>query len=165
MINIKTIEDVKQIIKTKDYDFLRTNKHLGKNIMLLAVGGSIGYGTNTEDSDVDVRGIALNSKQELIGISNDFEQVFDEDTDTTIYSFNKMIKLLISNNPNTIEILGFPEDKYLYLSPEGKILLDNKKLFLSKKCVNSFGGYANSQLYRLNQKAKHQLSQSELEKF
>lgn len=37
-------------------------------------------------------------------------------------------------------------------------------MFLSKKAVKSFGGYANQQLYRLNQKAAHKMSQAELEK-
>lgn len=30
-----------------DYDFLRTNKNLGKNIILVGLGGSYAYGTNT----------------------------------------------------------------------------------------------------------------------
>jgi hypothetical protein len=42
-------------------------------------------------------------------------------------------------------------------------LIDNAHLFLSKKACHSFGGYANQQLYRLNQKSAHQLSQDGLE--
>jgi predicted nucleotidyltransferase len=52
----------------------------------------------------------------------------------------------------------------LHLSTIGNELLENKKLFLSKKAINSFGGYANKQLYKLNQKAAHKMSQSALEK-
>ena len=37
-------------------------------------------------------------------------------------------------------------------------------MFLSQKAVASFGGYANQQLYRLNQKSVRKVSQSELEK-
>ena len=112
---MKTMEDIKQIIKTTDYDFLRTNIHLGKNIMLLTVGGSIAYGTNVEGSDVDIRGIALNKKSEILGLDEDFEQVCDTNTDTTIYSFKKIIKLLMNVNPNTIEMLGLPEDNTIIL--------------------------------------------------
>ena len=61
-----TINEIKEMIKTKPYDFLRTNQHLGKNIILLGLGGSYSYGTNNEDSDVDVRGVALNSKEEIL---------------------------------------------------------------------------------------------------
>ena len=34
-----------------------------------------------KSSDLDIRGIALNSKKEIL-LSNDFEQVVDENTDT-----------------------------------------------------------------------------------
>ena len=80
-----------------------------------------------------------------------------------IYSFNKLVALLSNVNPNTIEMLGNKPEHYFYVSPIGQELIDNAHLFLSKKCVHSFGGYANQQLYRLNQKSAHQLSQAGLE--
>lgn len=156
-----TIEDIKNTVT--QYDFLKSNPHLGKNIILLGLGGSHAYGTNIESSDVDVRGVALNSKEDILTNQN-FEQFVNEETDTTIYSFNKIITLLSNCNPNTIEILGLKPEHYLYLSPIGAELLSNKKLFLSKKCIYSFGGYANQQLYRLKQKEAHNMSQSDLEK-
>ena len=97
-----TIEQIKEKLKSAEYDFLRTNENLGSNIILLTLGGSHAYGMDKEYSDVDVRGISLNSKPDIL-LGTDFEQVVDVDTDTTIYSFNKMIRLLMSNNPNTIE--------------------------------------------------------------
>lgn len=131
-----------------EYDFLETNPHLGRNIMFLTLGGSHAYGTNIEDSDIDIRGVALNSQQDLIGLSN-FEQVIDNQTDTTIYAFRKYIGLISACNPNTIEMLGGRPENYAMVSKAGQLLLDNKKLFLSKRAVNSFGGYANAQLRRL----------------
>lgn len=156
------MNDFKQILKTSEYDFLRTNEHLNTNIILLGLGGSHAYGTNISTSDLDIRGIALNRKEDILTNQN-FEQVVNEATDTTIYSFNKIITLLSNCNPNTIELLGLKPEHYLYLSPIGQELLDNSHFFLSKKAIFSFGGYANQQLYRLNQKAAHKLSQSELE--
>jgi predicted nucleotidyltransferase len=154
--------DFKAILKTPEYEFLKTNPHLGNNIILLGLGGSHAYGTNTEGSDIDIRGIALNSKREILGSAN-FEQVVNEATDTTIYSVKKIISLLSSCNPNTIEILGLRPEHYLYLSPIGQELLDNKKLFLSKKARYSFGGYALSQLRRLDNKAVRTVTQAERE--
>lgn len=61
-----TIEEIKQKVASKEYNFLRENEHLGKNIILLGLGGSHAYGTNTETSDLDVRGIATNSKEEIL---------------------------------------------------------------------------------------------------
>lgn len=155
-----------EVIKKTEYDFLRTNPLLGDNIILLGLGGSYAYGTNNENSDIDIRGIFKPRKEEILayGFGNRSEQVVDNPTDTTIYALGKITELLLNCNPNTIEILGLDDDQYLLMTKEGKMLRDNRKLFLSKKCAKSFGGYANSQLYRLNQKSAHAMSQADLEK-
>lgn len=153
----------KNILSTPEYGFLKTNPHLGKNIILLALGGSHAYGTNVETSDLDVRGCALNTKEEILGTMNRFEQVDDKETDTVIYSLNKLVTLLSSCNPNTIEILGCKPEHYLYLGDIGKELLDNSHMFLSKEAIKTFGGYSRSQLRRLDRKAMRLLSQAEQE--
>lgn len=158
-----TTNEIKNsILNSDEYKFLRNNEHLGSNIILLGLGGSYAYGTNIETSDIDLRGCALNSKAELLTNQN-FDQVVDENTDTTVYSFNKLISLLINVNPNTIELLGLKPEHYIFNTPIGHELIDNKRLFLSKKCIHSFGGYANQQLYRLTQKEKHSMGQAQLE--
>lgn len=149
--------DTKQIadlIGGPAYDFLRNNEHLGERLMFLTLGGSHAYGTNVETSDVDIRGCAMNSASDIFGLSN-FECYVDEATDTTIYGFNKLIHLLVSCNPNTIEMLGGRPEHYIWLSREGKEMIDNRKLFLSKRAIRSFGGYANAQLNRLENALAH----------
>lgn len=123
------------------------------NIMLLGYGGSHAYGTNVATSDVDIRGIYMNSVDEVLGIKPDSEQHVDSQTDTVVYSFRKMIKLLSDCNPNTIELLGLRQQDYLYITKAGQMLLDNRQLFLSKKAVYTFGNYAASQLNRLINKS------------
>ena len=76
-------------------------------------------GTNNENSDIDVRGVTLNRKSDLIGMTS-YDQYTDENTDTVIYTFNKIIRLLLECNPNTCELLGLNEEHYLYLSPIGE---------------------------------------------
>lgn len=143
-----TVQKIKEMLNTNEYDFLRTNEHLGSNIILLGLGGSHAYGTNTATSDVDVRGVATNSKREIL-LNRDFEQVTNNVTDTTVYSLRKFVTLVTNCNPNTIELLGLKPEHYLYVSNIGKILLENKEMFLSQRAVHSFGGYANQQLRRL----------------
>jgi len=143
-----TIEQIKALIETDEYDFLRTNPHLGKRIIFLTLGGSYAYGTNVETSDVDIRGCAANSPSDILGLSS-FEQVVHKATDTTVYAFNKLIPLLLNCNPNTIEMLGCKPEHYFYLSDLGKMMIENRHLFLSQRAVSSFGGYANQQLRRL----------------
>lgn len=153
----------KEYIKTSEYDFIRDNPRLGDRIILLGVSGSYGYGTNREGSDVDFRGITLNLPSDLIGFT-EFEQFEDRATDTVIYSFNKIINLLISCNPNTIEILGIDENEYVIKTDVGKELLDNKDMFLSKRAAASFGHFADAQLRRLqNAIARDKLPQVERE--
>lgn len=156
--------DYKSMLKQPKYDFLRTNEHLGPNVILLGLGGSHAYGTAIDGvSDIDIRGIALNSKKDIL-YKNRFEQFEDKQTDTVIYSFNKIIKLLVNCNPNTCEILGLKPEHYLYLSPIGEELLANKSMFLSQRAINSFGGYANQQLSRLeNALAQDRYTQSQKE--
>ena len=158
-----TIEQIKQLVSSNEYDFLRTEPHLGDRIMFLTLGGSYSYGTNVETSDVDVRGCAMNNASEIVGLSN-FEQFIERGTDTTIYAFNKLISLLVNCNPNTIEMLGCKPEHYIYMTDAGREFINNRKMFLSKRAIHSFGGYANQQLNRLeNALARDHLSQAKKE--
>ena len=89
---------LKETVARPEYDFLRTNPHLGPNIMFLTLGGSYAYGTNIEGSDIDVRGVTANTMEELFGLSN-FEQAIDNATDTTVYGFKKYLGLIMNCNP------------------------------------------------------------------
>lgn len=157
-----TLNNISNTLKSSAYRFLRENEHLGNNIILLGLGGSHAYGTAVETSDLDLRGVALNKKNEILTNQN-FEQFTNEETDTVIYSFNKILSLLCNCNPNVIEMLGLKPEHYLYCSSIGQELLDHKHLFLSKKAGQSFGGYATAQLRRLDNKAARLVGQAERE--
>ncbi len=157
------VEQIRTMVDGEQYDFIRTNPHLSGRIVLLTLGGSHAYGTDIETSDVDIRGCALNSRSDLLGTTN-FEQLVDSATDTTVYSFRKLISLLTSCNPNTIEMLGCRPDHYLMLTDIGREMIDNRKMFLSQRAIDSFGGYATQQLRRLeNTLARDRLTQDRKE--
>ena len=154
--------DINTLINSTEYAFLCTHERLGDRIMLLGLGGSYAYGSNNENSDIDLRGVTLMLPSDLLGMT-DFEQIDDDNTDTVIYGFNKMVRLLLQCNPNTCELLGL--DEYLIKSPLGQELLDNSGMFLSKRAIRSFAGYADQQLRRLqNAIARDTLPQTEREK-
>ena len=95
----------------------------------------------------------------------EFEQFVETNTDTTVYSFNKLISLFINCNPNSIEMLGCKPEHYILYSPVAREMIDNRKMFLSRRAVNSFAGYANQQLRRLqNAVARDALTQSDRER-
>lgn len=163
MPNWKTMDDFIDLMNSAEYDFLRSNPRLGKRIILMGIGGSYAYGTNNENSDIDFRGITLNLPSDLLGMTH-FEQYEDACTDTVIYSFNKIVSLLLECNPDTLEILGLDDDQYLIKTDIGQELIDNTDLFLSKRAAKSFGGYASAQLRRLqNAVARDSMGQQERE--
>lgn len=128
---------MQEILKKREYEFLYHNEHLGKNVILLCVSGSLGYGTGDEQSDVDLRGIALNRKSELIGFDV-YEQYEDQQTDTVIYTFNKAIKLFSECNPNMLEMLGLRPEHYLFLHPIGSDLIRRSEMFLTERILRLF---------------------------
>lgn len=46
---------IKDLIASDEYEFLRSNEHLGDKVIMIGLGGSHAYGTNIETSDLDVR--------------------------------------------------------------------------------------------------------------
>lgn len=160
MMNMNEIKE--KVFNSDEYSFLK-QKPLGDNIILIGLGGSYAYGTNVEGSDVDIRGIATNSAKDIL-TRKGFEQVENHETDTVIYSLEKIVSLLSNCNPNVIEMLGLEDWQYLYVSDIGRSLIDNADMFLSQRAVNSFGGYANAQLNRLNNKAVRLVGQAERER-
>lgn len=141
-------------LQAPEYKFLKEDKNLGDNIILLGYGGSYSYGTNVPESDKDVRGIALNTVDSLIGLHGS-EQRIDDETDTTVYTFDKAVTLLANCNPNMVEMLGLREEHYFVLTEIGRQLIENQDMFYSKRAINSFGGYATAQLRRLQNALAH----------
>lgn len=158
------IKHIKDKLNSSEYDFIRTNPHLGGNILILTTAGSIAYGTNVNTSDIDIRGVTVERKQDIMGLSS-FEQFEDRATDTVIYGLKKFIALCLNSNPNVLEILGTRPEHLLVITREGQLLRDNVDLFLSKRAIHSFGNYATAQLRRLqNALARDSYPQAEKEK-
>ena len=158
--------NIKEILKRDEYKWVYEEPRLIDKIALLTFGGSISYGLDTPESDIDIRGIVMPKVEDILGVrylidpeeqlnprlvfgALGFEQVTDRPTDTTIYTLDKIIGLLYKCNPNTIEILGCKPEHYTMVSTYGKMLLDSKEIFLSKLAYDSFAGYARAQFQRL----------------
>ena len=147
-------KEKENLLKQKEYQFIQKNKELRKHIILLGLSGSHSYGTNTPTSDIDIRAICKNTREEILSLHSEDTETQD-DTDTVIYKLNKACNLLANCNPNMVELLGLREEDYLILTGIGKELIENQSMFYSKKAKYSFGGYATAQLRRLENALAH----------
>lgn len=122
-------------------DYLKNN-----NLILLEViSGSKAYGLATENSDTDIRGVFFLPK-DVFYSTEYIPQIANETNDIVYYELGRFIELLLKNNPNILEILATPEDCILYKNP---IMNDfNLDDFLSKLCIDSFAGYAMTQIHK-----------------
>ena len=164
-MNINQIKD--KIFNNEEYNFLWNNDKLNNNIILLTLGGSHAYGTNLDSkiSDIDVRGITLNTSKEILTMNCRDKPYEDKITDSVIYPLGQIVNLLSNANPNVIEMLGCEDEQYFILKDEGILLRNNIEVFLSKRVIQSFGGYSISQLRRLqNALARDSYPQVEKEK-
>ena len=131
-----------------------TNKDLEwikKHTMFLTIAGSRSYGLHTEDSDWDFRGICSVPSVYLHGFNKNFEQWITAapSPDTTIFNVKKFFNLNSQGNPNTIELLFTEEQDHLIVTESGKLLLENRDLFLSKQLKERYIGYSKAQAHRI----------------
>lgn len=123
-------KEIKEKLKSSEYDFLRTDKKLKNNIVLLVVAGSHGYGLNTEESDLDIRGISMGTLGSILGLES-FDVFEDKKTDTVIYSMKRFVELAMKGAPNVLEILFSNPENILYCDEKiGKMLLDNRDMLM-----------------------------------
>lgn len=141
-------KEILNLLKSNKYDFLRTQPELGDNIILLVVSGSHAYGLNTPESDLDIRGIAIENEDTLFGLDN-FEIFENKETDTVIYSLRNFMRLAMKGSPNMLELLNVRNDDIIYITDEGYKLLENKELFLSKKLYHTIRGFTKNSLNRM----------------
>lgn len=177
----RTREDFEELLNSEQYDFLRNKDIFPNGLMMVGLGGSYAYDINKkelkvvmdesgnlieeEPSDVDIRGIAFNTRENILFIKDfEIEQYEDEATDTTVYFFNRYAKLLYTCNPNILEIMGLPQEKIFFDSYAARFLRENAHHFLTRKVYYTFGRYAEDQLGRVqNALARDSMAQVEKE--
>ena len=115
------------------------------NIILEGVTGSVAYGLDTENSDIDIKGIYLAPTDKVLSLNWNYDKQTKDhvDPDWVYHEVQKFIHLAKNSNPTILELL-FLED-YTVLTPVGKLLVDNRHLFLSQLARKKYGGYALSQ--------------------
>jgi hypothetical protein len=141
------------------------------NTVFVTLHGSQAYGLANEQSDVDVKGICVPPREVENNLFQRFDQAenhpsIEEDLghlknpknpkfESVIYSLRKFMMLAANINPNIMELLWTdPSDWFVSKKYPMEKLMANRHLFLSSKAKFAFGGYAYSQLAKIERHRK-----------
>ncbi len=139
----------------KEFTNLVNSKISGAELLLVVKRGSQVYGTALPTSDVDYAGIYIQSLDDILGYGYK-DQINDDKNDTVFYEIKRFLELASTNNPTILELLNTPEDCILYKHPAMDEILRYKDKFVTKKCSNSFAGYAIQQIKKAKGQDKKQ---------
>lgn len=133
---------------------------LPDNICYLVIAGSESYGTATDFSDKDIRGVTFPARHILFpwetGVIPGFGtqpvkfenwqehhvDYKDKSYDMEVFSIVKYFELLRVGNPNIMDTLFVPESCVLHITQAGIHMRKNRKKFLSKSSISRFMGFA-----------------------
>jgi len=145
---------------------------LKSNVQYETILGSFAYGVSSDSSDMDIYGFCIPYKEiifphlagEILGFGREkqrFEQFqqhhlnFQEKNyDLNIYNITKYFMLCMENNPNMIDSLFTPINCVLHMTDVGRMVRENRKMFLHKGSYHKMLGYAHSQLHNIDVKSK-----------
>lgn len=132
-----------------------------RGAVLVGYRGSIAHGTYvpnddpTSIDDKDVMGLVVAPPEVYYGISEYGSQgtieigTGTDEWDIVLYELRKAVGLLLVGNPNVLSLLWLPETLYIYRSPLGQTLIENRHLFVGKHVYKSYVGYASSQALKM----------------
>jgi predicted nucleotidyltransferase len=116
------------------------------NVVFECIAGSRAYGTTTDASDEDIRGIFVAPSSAYLDLARPADQLGDERGNVVYYSLRRIVELLANANPNILELLFMPLDCVRKSTPEMATLLASRHLFVTRQCADTHAGYAMSQI-------------------
>ena len=122
---------------------------LWESVLFLTRHGSQAYGTNVEGSDEDFKGFSIPPQPYFLGFCGRFEQAEFKKPDMVIYDIRKFFRLAADCNPSIIEVLFTQERDHRLVTDLGRMVLEKRDLFLSRKAMYTFSGYATSQMKKI----------------
>jgi len=119
-----------------------------EGLIFKCLSGSHMYGTNTESSDEDFKGIFVQSPESVL--ENGYKEQISISDDEVYYEIRRFVDLAAGGNANMLEILFCPEDNIKFKHPVWDLVRERRFEFLSKQCRHSFIGYAYEQIKKAN---------------
>ena len=149
------------MIKLPGLSTEETTQLLPFDPILTGYVGSIAHNTYIPDSnpngidDRDIMSVFISPLQRYIGVASYGNK--DRGTvrrsykewDSVAYDIRKYVHLLLKGNPNVNSLLWLQPNHYIYVSPLGQMIIDNRMIFVSKQTYHAFCGYAYGQSKRM----------------
>ena len=152
------------------------------NTILLTVAGSRAYGMHTESSDLDVKGVFVPPLKFYFGTQKieqiDSPQMMEKYTHSlnsdlikvkekngmegVVFEIRRFLDLAAGANPNILDILFCRDEDVILEQRLGMFLRNERNRFLTKKCLQTFVGYATAQAKRIETHRKWLLRGDEL---
>ncbi len=155
-------------IKLKGLTQERVSELLPDNIILLGYRGSIAHNMYVPQSDAnsiddkDLMGVFIAPVEHYLGFGrNEVKEKFINEWDAVSYEVRKFISLLLKCNPNVLSLLWLPEQHIIFEHELGRLLRENRDIFVTKAAYHSFNGYAYAQFKRMthfNQEAQKEMA-------
>lgn len=117
-------------------------------LLFETVHGSRAYNLAREGSDTDYKGIVVGPRRWYFGFAPAPEQV-ELSADHVRFELRKWMRLAAANNPTILEMLWTRPEHHVVHHPAAERLLEARTRFLSRRVAETFGGYALSQLGRI----------------
>ena len=131
--------------------------------------GSHLFGTDTEESDLDLFGVFMPSEELLYGFKRceevDLGTVAKDETgrntkeavDRKLHEYRKYVRMLMQNNPNIVHTLFVNHENVVFKDREGfaQRLWQQPEMFISQEAHHRFVAYAHSQLHKMRIKPQN----------
>lgn len=115
-------------------EWLQNNR---QHILFECIYGSQAYGTATETSDTDIKGVYILPQDTIYGLDY-IPEISDEKCNITYYEIGRFCELLLSSKTTVLEMLYVPDECVLKCDDMFKNkFIDNKHDFLTKDLVRS----------------------------
>lgn len=116
-------------------------------IVYEVLSGSHAYGLATHTADEDIRGIFVPSGDDILGFG--YKETIERKPDKVYHSIAKYFHLALKANPSLLAWLWVRPEFILSSNWVGDELRENRNRLLSKLVFKTFGGYATSQLRKM----------------
>lgn len=134
-------------------------------VLIKHYAGSIAYGTNTQTSDIDFRGIFLADRAAITTPFGNIKEMTDEtEEDTKLFELNFFSDLASTMNPNVIETLYIDPEHIVISTPEYEYLRENRDAFLNKQIAVSTSSYALQEMRKMKSHNKF-INKPQLDEF